>query len=55
MTIDQLRILLRIEAELTELLEELRTVIAVALIDVQRDAPEPSRHNSLISSLNAVE
>jgi hypothetical protein len=39
MTIDQLRVLLRIKTELTELLEELRNVIAVVLIDVQRSAP----------------
>jgi hypothetical protein len=44
MTADQLRVLLRIEAELTELLEELRTVIAAALIDVQRNAPA-SQHD----------
>jgi len=31
-TLDQLRVLLRIEVDLTELPEELRTVLAIALI-----------------------
>lgn len=55
MTVDQLGALLRIEAQFTGLLEELRTVIAVALVDVQRDELEPDRPKSFEEVLTATE
>jgi hypothetical protein len=55
MTVDQLGTLLRIEAEFTDLLEELRAVIAIALVDVQHGEPQPDRSKSHIKVLNAAE
>jgi hypothetical protein len=53
MTVGELRILLRIEAEFVDFLEELRNVIAAGLIDVQHEQPKPRSQNSLVRSLNA--
>jgi hypothetical protein len=55
MSIAELRILLRIEAKLADVLEDLRNVIAIELIDIEDDQPEPRRQTPSVDALTAAE